>query len=137
MKRNVPVSKIMTANPKTVHVKMTLGEARDLLVQGGFHHIPVVRGEALVGLLTSSDIMRVMYDYGQDPRSSTAVLDHTHTIEELMTRDVVTIASEAPIRQAFEILAEGAFHAVPVVDDGRLVGIVTSTDLLRYALEQY
>ena len=45
--------------------------------------------------------------------------------------------SNQPIRTAFELLAEGTFHALPIVDDGDLVGIVTTTDLLKYALDQY
>lgn len=137
MKRNEPVSKIMTTAPKSVHLKQKLSDAHQLILDHGFHHVPVVSGDKLVGLLSSADIMRVTYDYGQDSRNRTAVLDDTHSIEELMTTEVTTMRSNQPIRSAFEVLSEGRFHAVPVVDDDHLVGIVTSTDLLRYALEQY
>lgn len=137
MKRNEPISHIMTRNPISVHVGQKLTDVRNAFDTYGFHHVPVVSGGELIGLLSSADIMRVSYDYGQDGRMSGAVLDHTHTIDELMTKDVTTLGSKEPIRRAFEILGEGAYHALPIVDDGILVGIVTSTDLIRYALEQY
>lgn len=137
MKRNVPVSKIMTANPFTVHFGMKLTEVSRAIETQGFHHVPIVSGKKLLGMLSSTDLMRVTYDYGQDDRMTDAVLDHTHQIAELMTSHVVTIAPDESIRRAFELLAEGRFHALPVVDGDELVGIVTSTDLLRYALEQY
>lgn len=137
MKRNVPVSTIMTANPVTVFESQKLSEARDAFTQGGFHHVPVVSGKKLVGMLSSTDVLRVTYDFGVDARMQDAVLDDTHAISELMVSDVATIGVHQPIRRAFELLAEGGFHALPVVDDGELAGIVTTTDLLRYALEQY
>ncbi len=137
MKRNVPVSTIMTANPFTVHHGQTLSEVHKAISTGGFHHVPVVSGSKLVGMLSSTDLLRVTYDYGQDDRMKDAVLDDTHTIEGLMVTDVKTLSSDQPIRTAFEVLAEGRFHALPIVDDGALVGIVTTTDLLQYALEQY
>jgi CBS domain-containing protein len=137
MKRNVAISKIMTNAPATVHPKMSLSEAQNVLATGGFHHVPVVEGNKLVGMLTSTDLLRVTYEYGQDPRAAAAVLDHTHDITELMTKELTTIGPKQTVRQAFELLSDGSFHALPVVEDGDLVGIVTTTDLLRYTLDQY
>jgi CBS domain-containing protein len=137
MKRNVPVSTIMTSKPATIPIH---GKPSDVLAafeKGGFHHMPVVHGDKLVGLITSTDLLKITYDFGADPRQSAAVLDHTRTIEDIMVTDVKTVHASDPIRDAFAILAEGTFHALPVVDNDALVGIVTSTDLLRYALEQY
>lgn len=137
MKRNEPVSHVMTAAPKTVHVHQKLSEVQAMLAEGGFHHVPVVSGSKLVGLLSSADIMKVTYSYGQDARMTSAVLDDTHSVEELMTSDVDTIGPKDTIREAFALLSKGTYHALPVVEDGELVGIVTSTDLLRYTLDQY
>jgi CBS domain-containing membrane protein len=137
LKRNVPVSRIMTEGPATVHVHDKLSDARARMTSGGFHHLPVVSGTKVVGMLSSTDILEVSYLYGQDPRAVDAVLDDTHSVESLMTPNVHTIDQHEPIRRAFELLSEGAYHALPVVDGEALVGIVTSTDLLRYALEQY
>ena len=63
-----------------------------------------------------------------------ATLDHTVTLEEVMKKDPVSVSAHGSVRDAAEMLANGEFHAVPVVDGKRLVGIVTSTDLIRYLL---
>ena len=54
-----------------------------------------------------------------------------------MIKEVVTINSETTIKEATQILADREFHALPIVDDGILLGIVTTTDLLNYYLKQY
>ena len=137
MKRNESVKKIMTANPLTVQLGQSVADAYRLLLEHGFHHVPVLDGKRLVGLITSTDIGRVTYSFGTDDRMNSAVLDHPRFISDVMKEDLTALPSTATVRDAAEILAQGAFHAVPIVDDGELVGIVTSTDLIRYLLEQY
>ena len=137
MKRNVSVTKIMTAEVTTVHLGQPLSEVRQAMQAGGFHHVPVVSGGKLIGILSSTDLLNVSYAYGEDARTTDAVLDHTVSIEKLM-KEPVTVETSSTIRDATEILAEGQFHAIPVVDEaGKLEGLVTSTDILRYFLEQY
>lgn len=137
MKRNVPVSTIMTADPFTVHVAQPLADVARALSTRSFHHVPVVDGARVVGMLSSTDVLKASYTWGQDARQATAVLDHTASIAGLMTEEPVTLDAHQPIRRAFELLAEGTYHALPITRDGALVGIVTTTDLLRYALDQY
>lgn len=137
MKRNESVRKIMTSNPVTVQVGQSIAEAYKILLEYDFHHVPVIDGKGLVGLITSTDIGRVTYSFDTDNRMTDAVLDHTRTIADVMQKNVKSLSSGASIREAAELLADGSFHAVPIVDDGALVGIVTSTDLIRYLLEQY
>lgn len=137
MKRNEPVSHIMTAAPATIQVGQRPSEARRILTEGGFHHLPVLDGETLVGMISVADIMKVTYSFGQDNRGIDALLDDTHTVEKLMTPDPMSIGPRDSVRKAFELLAEGTFHALPITEGNKLVGIVTSTDLLRYTLDQY
>jgi len=137
MKRNESIRKVMTSNPMSVQVGQPVHEAYKLLLEHDFHHIPVVDGDKLVGLVTSTDIGRITYSFDTDDRMTSTVLDHTRTLSEIMKKDVTTIPSSATVRDAVEILADGAYHALPVVDGDKLVGIVTSTDLLRYLKEQY
>ena len=139
MKQNEPVSKIMTSELKTVHVGQKLSEARHVLAESKFDHVPVVTGQKLVGILSSGDVMRLTFDAGSaDERSMDAVLDHQFTIEGTMTKKLVTIKASDPIRHAAKLLVDGPYHCLPVVDDGeKLLGLVTSTDLIRYLLDQY
>ncbi|MEO8443885.1 MAG: CBS domain-containing protein [Gammaproteobacteria bacterium] len=139
MKHNEPVSKIMSSTVKTIHIGQKLSEARRLLADSAFDHAPVVNGAKLVGMLSSSDIMRLTYDAGgADSRSIDAVLDNEFTVEGTMTRELETIRPGATIREAAQLLVKRSYHSLPVVeDDDKLVGIVTSTDLIHYLLEQY
>lgn len=138
MRRNERITTIMTAEPTTVQVGQPLSEVSRLMHEGGFHHLPVLDGTRLVGILSSTDLLRVSYEYGTDARQTDAVLDHTVALKDLMKGDITTLSHEGTVRDAVTVLSEGAFHSLPVVDgDGHLVGIATTTDVLRYMLEQY
>lgn len=139
MKRNEPVSHIMSTSLVTVHLKNKLSEAHALLFKHKIHHVPVVSGSHFIGLLTASDLLRVSWGdpYSHDPREIDVLLD-TQEIRAVMQEDVKTILPTTTIREAAQVLADGSFHCLPVVDvDGDLVGLVTTTDLIRYLLEQY
>jgi CBS domain-containing membrane protein len=138
MRRNEKVTHIMTAAPQAVQMGQNLSEVSALMREGGFHHVPVLDGKRLVGILSSTDLLRVSYEYGADPRQTDAVLDHTVHTKDLMKAAPATLTQDQTVRDAVAILAEGKFHAVPVVDaDQHLVGLVTTTDLLRYLQDQY
>jgi len=139
MKKNEPVSHIASSALVTVQVGQKLSDVRKLLQANPIHQIPVVDGKKLVGLLSTVDLATLsLLGFGADERSDDAVLDSQFLIEKVMSKNLMTVKPTAPIRQVAEILATGDFHAVPVVDnEGNLEGIVTSTDLIRYLLEQY
>ena len=139
MKKNEAVTKIMTTDPVTISRNEPVSSARKVLEQNGIHHLPVTDGKQLVGILSSSDFLRVSFgEFGnQDDRSLDAVLDHTYTIPDLMNANPTTIESTQTVRDAAGILVASGFHSLPVVKNGQLVGIVTSTDLIQYLLDQY
>lgn len=130
----------MSIQPVTVHHGDPISKVRQIIREHGVHHVPVVNGAELVGMISNSDVLRVSFGdtFQADERAVDATLDHTMTIEQLMRKDPVTVRQNAPIREAASLLVEGDFHSLPVVDDDqKLVGIVTSTDLIRYLLEQF
>ena len=139
MKRNEPISHIMTKDPITVHHGQKVSEVRQLFIEHGIHHIPVVSGKRLLGIISATDMMRLSLSaYGSDERTMDAMLDHQFTIEQVMSKHLTTLDAKGTIREAAERLREGRFHALPVVDEqGNLAGIVTTTDLIGYLLEQY
>ena len=59
------------------------------------------------------------------------------TIEQVMAKNLVSVSPQATIKEAAEILAKKEFHALPVIDNGKLVGILTTTDLINYLLDQF
>lgn len=139
MKRNEPIKSIMTTDAISVNVTQKLSEVRRLMSDKGIHHVPVVSGTKLVGLLSATDMVRLSFSaYGADERAVDAMLDHEFTIEKSMNTNLVTLPDRGTVRDAAERLREGEFHSLPVVDaDGNLVGIVTSTDLIKYLFDQY
>lgn len=138
MKKNESVTKVMTPHPVAIAQNEPVSAARKLLEEKGVHHLPVTDGENLVGILTSNDLLRISFgDFGnQDSRSLDAILDHTYKLSELMNAPT-TVSAADTVRDAATILASHDFHSLPVVDGEKLIGIVTSSDLINYLLEQY
>jgi CBS domain-containing protein len=140
MKKNEPISKVMSTDLITLHHGEPVSRARKLMVEHDVHHLPVVSGSELVGVISWSDILRLSFAdaLGSDDRAVDATLDHSFTLEQVMSADPITLSAQhGTVREAAEILATGKFHALPVVDGGRLVGLVTSSDLLRYLADLY
>ncbi len=140
MKHNEPISRIMSSGAITLRPGDPISKARRLMRECAVHHLPVVNGQELLGIVSFSDVLRVSFGdaFGTDERAVDATLDHTMTIEQIMSKSPSTLKKDARIRDAAEVLSKGDFHAVPIVDaDGKtLVGVVTSTDLIRYLLDQ-
>ena len=102
MKRNEPVSKIMSTHLVTVHHGEPVSKVRQLILEHGVHHVPVVAGQKLVGIVSHADVLRVSFGdaFHTDERTVDATLDHTMTLEELMQKDPVAVRGNAPIREA-------------------------------------
>tara|TARA_R110000868_G_scaffold373263_1_gene637189 strand:- start:610 stop:1026 length:417 start_codon:yes stop_codon:yes gene_type:complete len=138
MKQRTPVSVIMTKNIIALTRADDLQRAEMLFNRHKIKHIPVVSGETVIGMLSFSDLLKISYaDVSEDEHNIDTVIYNMFTIEQVMVKDVVTISSETTIKEAAEILAEREFHALPVVDEGTLIGIVTTTDLLNYFIGQF
>ncbi len=140
MRKHDPIQKVMTSHPVTVHHGDAVSKVRQLFHEHRIHHLPVVNGDQLIGMISWTDLMRVMLDdktFAQDPRAVDAALDHLYRIEDLMEASPLSISANSSVRDACEALAKADFHALPVVDGTNLVGIVTSKDLIRFLLELY
>ncbi|MCB9506771.1 MAG: CBS domain-containing protein [Myxococcales bacterium] len=138
MRKNEPVTHVMTRNPITVNLANKPSDVRRVFAENSFHHLPVVDGTKLVGMISSSDVLRFFADaWGTDARALDAAIDAQFTVEQWMAASPRKLAEHDTVRDAVRALSAGDIHAVPVQDaGGHLLGIVTSTDLLRYLLEQ-
>jgi CBS domain-containing protein len=137
MKKNEPVTKIMSRQLTTVHEGDPVSKVRKFFEVAGVHHLPVVSGERLIGIISWSDILRISFgEYGnQDGRGLDSLLDHTYSLLDIMSSNPTTIASSGTVREAARILGSSSFHSLPVVEGDKLVGLVTSTDLINYLAE--
>jgi CBS domain-containing protein len=122
---NPPVSRLMSARASCVEPNATLVEARNRMQQLRIHHLPVVAGDELKGMLSDRDLR---WAEGRSLPDETPV-------EDFMSDFVVTIQPEHLVTAAASSMLEHRFGALPVVDDGRLVGILTATDLLDHCMQ--
>jgi acetoin utilization protein AcuB len=116
------VEQVMTSPVTTVESAHPIAHADDLLHEGRFRHLPVVKDGVLVGIVSDRDVTLSRRTGGVR-----ALL----TVESIMRRPVVTVEPDAPIEEASRLMLEHAAGALPVLDDGRLVGIVSESDLFR------
>lgn len=139
MKKRMPVSTIMSKDIVTLNFKDDLVTAEKLFKKHHIRHIPVVNGEAIVGMLSYTDLLRISFAdaVDEDDDSVDTVVYNMFTIEQVMVRNIVSVSSTTTIKDVAQILANSEFHALPVVDDWKLVGIVTTTDLINYLLDQF
>ena len=138
MRQHTPVSTIMSKNIIALTLSDDLERAEVLFNRHKIKHIPVVSGEVIIGMLSYTDLMRISFAESADEENNSvdSVVYNMFTIEQVMVKNVVTVNSETTIKEVAQILADREFHALPVVDDGALVGIVTTTDLLNYFIKQ-
>ena len=139
MKRREPVSNIMTTDVVTISVTSSLDEVEREMRSHGIRHMPVVSGEKLVGILSLTDLLRISFvDYYDEGESAvdTAVYNML-SISQVMVSNPTTVNKNATIREVAQLLSQREYHALPVIDGDKLVGIVTTTDLIKYLLDQY
>lgn len=139
MKKRVPVAQIMTKNLVTLSTKDNLLNAEQLFKKHRIRHIPVTSGTKILGMLSYTDLMRISFadGFSENEQEVDSSIYNMFSLEQVMAHNVTSITSKTTIQEVAELLAEKEFHALPVVDDGELVGIVTTTDLIKYLLEQY
>ena len=85
-----------------------------------------------------SDLLRISFaDMTDGEEEVTSVVYDMYTIPQIMAKTPLTVEADTSIKEVAEILAKQSFHSIPVLDKGKLVGLVTTTDLIKYLLEQY
>ncbi len=137
MRKNEPITSVMSKDLITVHEADPVSKVRQLIEQHHVHHVPVVKGASLIGIVSWTDIMRISFgEFGnQDGKQLDTILDHTYKMVDVMVSDPIKLQVSGTVREAARILSEGNYHALPIVDGDKLVGIVTSTDLLKFLAE--
>jgi CBS domain-containing membrane protein len=131
-KENV-VREIMMGSPVTMKPEDTLDLANDVISLGRIRHIPVVEDGRLVGLLSERDLMGAAATtiFGLKQRSKSALLKSV-LVKDVMKKRVVTVKPDTSIKETARLMKKKKIGCVPVVNEGNLVGLVTTTDILRY-----
>ena len=122
------VRELMTKQPTTVGPGATLGEVATLMKQDDCGSIPVVEGGRLVGIVTDRDIVIRGIAAGVDPK--------TQRVSKVMSSDPVTVGPEDDITDAEKKMADRQIRRLPVVDGGKLVGIIVTAQIARAGNER-
>lgn len=138
MDKTTTVGQIMTTEVITVTPKDTMAEVQHIFKTNNIHHIPVVEGTKVVGIVSHSDYLKLLHGFTLfNTQKSTDYNDaimRSLLIQEVMVKQVAKLNPEDTVLMAASFFRENLFHALPVVKrDGTLVGIVTTYDLLNYA----
>lgn len=120
----------MTKNPYTIEVSASISDAVALFREKGLKRLPVLDGEKVVGILTLGDIQKV----SPTKATSLSIFEINYlltklTVKDAMSRNVITIEADSLLEEAAVIMREKRIGTLPVVRDGKLVGIITESDI--------
>ena len=129
--RQLTVGQVMTPGPATLGPEDSLMRASELMRMRGIRRIPIVVANTLVGLLAEGDLKRAQPSTLSDSQEAfNRVMEQT-PVSRIMIDKPITVTEETSLLEAARTLLNTKFGALPVVREGRLVGIVTDTDMLR------
>jgi CBS domain-containing protein len=130
------VRHLMARDPATLDRNETLDLAESIMSLGRIRHMPVVDDGQIVGIVSQRDLFRsaliTALGFG---RKTTSALIKTIQIKEVMTENVITIAPEVTVKEAAQLMIDKKIGCLPVVEDQKLIGLLTETDILRYVVE--
>lgn len=127
------ISSIMTTSINSVTPDQKIIDLKHLYEKSDFHsHIPVTENDKLVGIVSLINFMRAIHDASLDDNE---LVYNTISVRDIMTPNPVTVSPNDTVRKVTEILSEGNFHSIIIATDGKVNGIVTTTDLLKEVLK--
>ena len=137
MKKRTPISKIMSNDIITINKTQSIREVSEIIRDKNIRHVPVVSGEKIIGMLSKVDLQKISFVNTVDGDELTTALYDGLNIEQVMTKDVKVVQKNDTIYDVATILSKNEFHSLPVLENEKLVGIVTTTDLIKYLVDKY
>jgi acetoin utilization protein AcuB len=139
MNPNISISKIMTADTISVKTTDSLPVVEKIFKQFRIHHLPVIdKDHFVVGIISKTDLLSFLKQLSLNSSGklySKFTADNS-TAEEIMTPEPMVVDPDDTIGLAADIFLANTIHALPVVEDNKLVGIITTHDLLKYAFAE-
>ena len=133
-----PLSSIMSSTVISVKQTDTIKKVEQLFKENRIHHLPVVEDGALVGIVSKSDYL--FFKRGFNDETTDNRIDEfrmkTRLVKDIMTKGIARLESKDRIGVAVEVFKENLFHAIPVVDDDKLVGMLTTFDIIKKLSEE-
>jgi acetoin utilization protein AcuB len=134
-RRSPVVRDYMTADPLTLEPEDSLMSALEVMRLRGVRRVPVVLGGVLMGLLVEGDLKRAEPSTLTDSQEQFNQTMESTAISRIMVQNPVTVTADQPLAEAVEILYNTKYGALPVMEEGRVVGILTDNDMLRALMD--
>ena len=130
---DLAVNDVMTREVMSVDIDDQIQEVQHLMASKHIRHAPVLKEGKLVGILSLTDLQRMNFanTYGEDETSADDAISSMFTAGSVMHEHPVTIQPNASLKEVAKMFVDHEFHALPVVEKDELVGIITTTDVLR------
>jgi CBS domain-containing protein len=137
MKLDKRVAEVMTKNVVAIERDQPLFKIVELFRKNKVRHIPVLGDKNVVGIISRTDINRLTFGalFESSDSQEETILEFL-TIPQVMSSNPKVVNANEPLKKVAEIFAHEEFHALPVVEEGKLVGIITTTDVIRMLLEE-
>lgn len=133
------IERRMTKNPVTINPEASVVEASELMKKEKVHRLPVLdRDKNLIGVISEKDILFAT----PSPASSLSIHEMAYllsklTVRKLMTKNPVTISRTTTVEEAARLMVDQDLSCLPVVEEGKLVGIVSKSDMFKILLELF
>lgn len=128
------VSTIMTTGLITVGPEDTMKKVEDLFKKNRIHHLPVVENDKLIGMVSKSDYLFFKRGFNEQTKDSKMDMLRmkARRVKDVMTTRLAKLETSDKINVALEVFKENIFHALPITEDGKLVGLITTFDIINH-----
>jgi acetoin utilization protein AcuB len=132
MNTETPIKKIKTSKIIYVSPSDTMMKVEEIFESLPIHHILVLEGESLRGIISKSDLLKVYRSFAAE-----GILPDRHHLkaEDIMTADPITLDTEDTIGLAADIFLLNRIHSIPVLNGNQLSGIITNHDIIKYCFK--
>ena len=132
--KSEPISSIMTKNVICVSPQQKIIDVKHIYEKKKFHHhIPVTEDSKLIGMVSLIDFMYKIKGAGLDDNSE---IYNELTVKEIMTPKPYSVSPDTPIQVVAEEFAKGRYHAIPIVKNDHIEGIVSTADMIRFYMRK-
>jgi len=125
-----PIEEIMSSDVITLTPSDSLSKVKEIFENNKIHHIPIVLSDKLEGIVSKSDYLFFLRGFSPNDKKYDNYRLKTHFVSEIMTKGVAKMEVGEKISIALAIFRENLFHAIPITSNDRLVGIVTTFDII-------
>ena len=122
----------MTDHVVVASLKTQFSQIQELFLKYKVHHLPVTYDNKLIGIISTYDIDKFVKEQLAAGKVDNNDLEANFDVEKVMTHNPVSVTPNTTLKEAVELMVTKRFHALPVLDNGNVVGLITNNDLVRY-----